>query len=285
MEIIQNTHNTYRPDITAYYKTIQHLPNVLSFNELLEKYDGLKMLHNPSYFNMLYKWETGILPHPPFVFGLKSGAFFSAASIVFCYKKNDKEYIKQLPYRYMSQYLGNNESMFTQFLKSQFSTSDWKVLAEFSNCCTLKCQRIRAENEERKTLLLETLLKFKNRLTERMVVLDFEQLLEKHNQFSLFESDRNWNHFHWYRKGLATWKNGKTLHPPILFGTESGLLFGKTGFICNYGIDRVENEKKRYYQKIDYRNINHPEFEKRMAKYLTNDEFEILKELGNCMKN
>jgi hypothetical protein len=57
-------------------------------------------------------------------------------------------------------------------------------------------------------------------------------------------------------------------------------MFGKTSFICCYSKDRGENESKRYYKKIDYRNINHPEFEERVGNYLSENEINILKELG-----
>ena len=284
MEIIQNTQSTFQPNITAYYKTIQNQPNVLNFNQLMLKFDGLKAFHNPSYFSILNKWETGALPHPPFVFGLESGAFFSATSIFFLYKKNDKQIIKKLPYKYMSMYLGNKDSKFTNFLATQFTKAEWTVISDFSNYCTNKFKTQKAKEAKRKALLLETLMEFKANLDEKMPLLNFEQLLEKHNNFSLLEADRNWENFHWYRKALASWKNGNTPYTPILFGTESGLMFGKTSFVSNYGIDKGENEFKRYYQKTDYRNINHPDFENRVGKFLTAIDLEVLKVLGGMMK-
>ncbi|MEI8085108.1 MAG: hypothetical protein WCG93_02710 [Paludibacter sp.] len=284
MEIIQNTHSTFKPNVTAYYKTIQNSPNVLNFNQLLTKFDDLKIFHNPSYFNLLNKWETGALSQPPFVFGLESGAFFSATSIFFLYTKNDKQIMKKLPYKYMSLYLGNKDSKFTHFLESQFTVADWTVISDFSNYCTNKYTTRKAKEAQRKEQLLETLLEFKSTLSVRMPILEFDQLFDKHDNFNLFEADTNWERFHWYRKANATYKNGKTPYTPILFGTESGLMFCKTAFICNYGIDKGENETKRYYQKIDYRNINHPEFENIVGKFLNGNDLELLKELGKMMK-
>lgn len=284
MEIIQNTHNTFQPNISAYYETIQNQPNVLSFEQLLERFDRLKMLHNPSYFKIFDKWKKGILPHPPVVFGLESGAFFSSTSIFFLYKKNDRQILKKLPYKYMSMYLGNKDSKFTNFLATQFSEADWTMIANFSNYCTNKYKTRKAKEERRKTQMIETLLKFKEKLAERTPVLEFDQLLERHNGFKLFEADRNWIRFHWFRKGMASWKNQKTPYTPILFGTESGLMFGKTRFIHNYGTERGENVSKRYYQITDYHNINHPDFESRDGKSLTDNELEVIKELGKMMK-
>ena len=284
MEIIQNTHSIFQPNVNAYYKTIQKFPNVLNFNQLLTKFDDLKIFHNQSYFNLLNKWETGTLPQPPFVFGLESGAFFSATSIFFLYTKNDKQIMKKLPYKYMSFYLGNKDSKFTHFLESQFTEADWSVISDFSNYCTNKYNTRKAKEAQRKAQLMETLLEFKSILAGRMPILEFDQLLKKYENFNLFEVDTNWERFHWYRKALAIYKNGKTPYTPILFGTESGLMFCKTGFIYNYGIDKGENETKRYYQKIDYRNINHPEFENRVGKFLNANDLEVLKELGKMTK-
>jgi hypothetical protein len=284
MEIIQNTHNTFQPNITTYYQTIQHLPNVLSFNELLLRFDNLKVLHNESYFNLLNRWECGELHHPPFIFGLESGAFFSAASIIFLYERNGKQGIKKLPYNTMSMYLGNKDSKFTNFIANKFSQADWDVIANFCNYCTTKYNSRKTSGEKRKAKLLTNLVEFKAKIAEQMKILEFDQLQEKHNNFNLFEADTNWNHFHWYRKGLASWKNGRSLYPPILFGLESGLMFGKTSFICCYSKDRGENESKRYYKKIDYRNINQPEFEERVGNYLTSKELEVLKKLGEIME-
>ena len=285
MQIIQNTHNTHLPNINDYYKRIQHLPNVLGFNELLLKFDDLKIFHNPSYFRILSKWESGNIPNPPFIFGLESGVFFSATSIFFLYNRNDEQRIKSLSYKFMSMYLGNKDSKFTRYLTEQCSEADWSVIADFSNYCTNEYKLRKAGETERKARLLETLQELKLKLTARMPVLEYEQLLDKYNNFRLFEADRKWKSFHWFRKALASWKNGKTPHPPILFGLESGLLFGKTGFICDYGTDQGESESKRYYLKTDYRNINHPDFENRLGKFLTANDMEVLKELGSQLKD
>jgi hypothetical protein len=284
MQIIQNTHNTFQPNILTYYKTIEHLPNVLNFEQLLQQFDNLKMLHNDSYFRLMKKWESGEMPHPPVIFGLTGGAFFTAGKIVFYYHRNGQARLKGLPYSSMSLYLGNKNSKFTNFLISQFNEADWKVIADFSNYCTNKYKLRKAGETERKARLLETLQELKLKLTARMPVLEYEQLLDKYNNFSLFEADRKWKSFHWFRKALASWKNGKTPYPPILFGLESGLLFGKTGFICDYGTDQGESESKRYYLKTDYRNINHPDFENRLSKYLTTYDMDVLKELERVSK-
>ena len=283
MQIIQNTHTTYQPNILTYYKTIEHLPNVLNFEQLLQQFDSLKMLHNASYFRLMKKWESAEMPHPPVVFGLASGAFFTAGKIVFYYHRNGQTRLKGLPYSSMSLYLGNKNSKFTDFLISWFSPDDWKVIADFSNYSTNNYKIYQARKTERKARQLETLQDLKVKLSERMPVLEYEQSLDKYNHFSLFEADRNWNRFHWYRKALASWKNGKTPYPPILFGLKSGLMFGKTGFICDYGADQRECERRRYCLKTDYRNINHPDFENRLSKYLTIDDMDMLKELGKML--
>ncbi|HNX89981.1 MAG TPA: hypothetical protein PKH58_12955 [Paludibacteraceae bacterium] len=283
MQIIQNTHTTYQPNILTYYKTIEHLPNVLNFEQLLQQFDSLKMLHNASYFRLMKKWESAEMPHPPVVFGLASGAFFTAGKIVFYYHRNGQARLKGLPYSSMSLYLGNKNSKFTDFLISRFSQADWKVIADFSNYCTNNYKINQARKTERKARQLETLQDLKVKLTERMPILEYEQLLDKYNHFSLFEADRNWNRFHWYRKALASWKNGNMPYPPILFGLESGLMFGKTGFICDYRADQGECESKRYYLKTDYRNINHPDFENRLSKFLTTNDMDVLKELGKML--
>ena len=132
--------------------------------------------------------------------------------------------------------------------------------------------------------MLLTLLEFKAKLADQMTILEFDDLLMKYNNFKLFESDDNWNKYHWYKRAIDSWENGKKPNPPILFGLESGLMFGQTGFIYNYGKDRGENDTKRYYQKTDYRNINHPEFENRVGIFLTENELEILTDLGGLMK-
>ena len=284
MQIIQNTHNTFQPDILTYYKTIEHLPNVLNFEQLLQQFDNLKMLHNDSYFRLMKKWESGEIPHPPVVFGLAGGAFFTAGKIVFYYRKNEQPHLKGLPYTSMSMYLGNKNSKFTNFLISQFTEADWKVIADFSNNCTYEYKIWKAGETERKARLLETLQELKLKLAARIPVLEYEQLQDKYNNFSLFEADRKWKSFHWFRRALASWKNGRTPYPPILFGLESGLMFGKTGFICDYGTDQGESESKRYYLKTDYRNINHPNFEKRLGKFLTPDDLDVLKELERVSK-
>ena len=283
MQIIQNTHNTFQPNILTYYKTIEHLPNVLNFEQLLQQFDSLKMLHNASYFRLMKKWESGEMPHPPVIFGLTGGAFFTAGKIVFYYHRNGQARLKGLPYSSMSLYLGNKNSKFTDFLISRFSQADWKVIADFSNYCTNNYKINQARKTERKARQLETLQDLKVKLTERMPILEYEQLLDKYNHFSLFEADRNWNRFHWYRKALASWKNGNMPYPPILFGLESGLMFGKTGFICDYRADQGECESKRYYLKTDYRNINHPDFENRLSKFLTTNDMDVLKELGKML--
>lgn len=283
MQIIQNTHNTFQPDILTYYKTIEHLPNVLNFEQLLQQFDNLKMLHNDSYFRLMKKWESGEIPHPPVVFGLAGGAFFTAGKIVFYYRKNEQPHLKGLPYTSISMYLGNKNSKFTNYLKSQLSAADWKVIVDFSNYCTNEYKLQKVRETERKARLLETLQELKVNLTARIPVLEYEQLLDKYNHFSLFEADRKWKSFHWFRRALASWKNGRTPYPPILFGLESGLLFGKTGFICDYGTDQGESESKRYYLKTDYRNINHPDFENRLSKYLTTDDMEVFRELGRML--
>ena len=285
MQIIQNTHTTFQPIILTYFKTIEDLPNVFNFEELLLKFDNLKMLHNDSYFKLLKKWESGEMPHPPIVFGLESGAFFTAGKIVFAYPKNGQLRLKGLPYTTMTLYLGNKNSKFTNFLKRQFSAADWKVIVDFSNYCTNEYKLQKACETERKARLLETLQKLKVNLTTRMPVLEYDELLDKYNHFILFEADRNWKRFHWYRKALVFWINGKTPYPPILFGLESGLLFGKTSFICDYGVDQGVSESKRYYLKIDYRNITHPDFENRLGKFLTANDMEVLRELGKMMKD
>lgn len=283
MQIIQNSHTTFQPNILTYFKTIEHLPNVFNFEELLVKFDNLKLLHNDSYFRLLKKWESGNLPHPPIVFGLESGAFFTAGKIVFAYRINGQIRLKGLPYTTMTLYLGNENSNFTNFLKSQFSAADWKIIVDFCNYSTNEYKTRMEKIRKRKENTLETIVKFKSFIEERMHVIEYTQLLEKYNQFSLFESDRDWNSFHWYRKGFASWKNGKTPFPPILFGLESGLLFCKTGFIYKYGTDRGEGKHNRYYLKIDYSNINHPDFENRLGKFITANDMEVLKELGKML--
>lgn len=283
MQIIQNKYTTFRPDIYTYYKTIEHLPNVLNFEQLLQQFDNLKMLHSNLYFRLMKKWENGKIPHPPVVFGLASGAFFTPSQIVFYYRINEQPQLRGLNYTSMSMYLGNKNSKFTNFLKSQFSTADWKVIVDFCNYCTNEYKLQKAFETERKAKLLETLQKLKVNLTARMPVLEYDELLDKYNHFILFEADRNWKRFHWYRKALVFWINGKTPYPPILFGLESGLLFGKTSFICDYGVDQGVCESKRYYLKTDYRNINHPDFENRLGKFLTSNDKEVLKELGKML--
>lgn len=271
------------PNINEFYKRIQHLPNVLSFIELLSKFDDLKIFHNQSYLKLINKWDSGKLPHPPILFGLEGGVFFSATSIYFLYKTNDEQRIKRLPYNYMNMYLGNKDSKFTQYLAELYSEADWSMINDFRDYYTDNYKIWKANENERKIRLLETLQELKVKLADRMPVLEYEQLLDKYNNFRLFEADKNWESLHWYRKGLESWKNGKASYPPILFGLESGLMFGKTAFICNYRVDQGESKSKRYYLRIDYRNINHPDFEKRLSKFLTTNDMDVLKELGKML--